>query len=405
MPNSLLTIDMITREAVMLFRNSNNFIQNIDMQYDDQFARVGAKIGDTLRIRLPNDYIVRQGPAINVQSTQEQFTPLTLSTQSGVDVGFTSVDMALSLDDFSERILAPMINDLAGNVAATVMGSADGGICNLVANVDGTGVIISPTADTWLDAGAVLDNNSTMVRPRKIIMDPRTQARTVASLAGLLNPQDKLSAQYKSGAISMDTLGFDWYMDQTVLKHTTGTFTAGTVNGAGQSGLTLTVNAITGTLALGDIITLEDVDGVNRVTKATTGELRQFVLTAAAGNGATSLSIYPAIVPPVAGQPVPYQTVTASPANGADVLLATPAGSTYRKNFAYAPQAVTMGTADLQLPERGVLDAARHSFDGVSMRMISDYITATDQWVTRLDVLYGFTWLRPEWACIVADMI
>lgn len=406
MPGSnLLTIDMITREAVMLFRNSNKFIQNVDMQYDDQFARTGAKIGDTLRIRLPNDYTVRTGPAINVQGTNEQYTSLAISTQQGVDVGFSSVDLTLSLDDFSERILAPMINNLAGAVAINVMGGTEGGISNITFNVDGGGNIISPTADTWLNAGAILDNNSTMTMGRKVMMDPRTQARTVSSLSGLFNPQSKISEQFKTGAISTDTLGFDWYMDQSVIKHTTGSFSAGTVNGANQTGQEIVVNAITGTLAVGDIITFEDVNGVNRVFKATTGELQQFVVTEAASNGATSLSIYPAIVPPVAGNAVAFQTVTQSPANGAAISLVAPASTTYRQNFAFAPQAVTLGMADLQIPEKGVLEAARHSFDGVSMRMISDYITATDQWVTRLDVLYGWVWLRPEWACIVADMI
>lgn len=35
--NSLLTINMITQEAIKLFRNSNNFIQNVDPQWDERF--------------------------------------------------------------------------------------------------------------------------------------------------------------------------------------------------------------------------------------------------------------------------------------------------------------------------------------------------------------------------------
>src|ERR1700753_1234070 len=150
MSNSLLTINMITREAVRLWKNSNAFLQNIDMQYDDSFAATGAKIGTTLRIRLPNDYTVRTGAALQAQDTSEQSITLTVATQQGVDVSFSTVDRTMSLDDYSERILAPCINNLAGSVAATIMQGSEGGVSNLVGNFDGNGNIISPVAQTYL---------------------------------------------------------------------------------------------------------------------------------------------------------------------------------------------------------------------------------------------------------------
>jgi hypothetical protein len=145
---------------------------------------------------------------------------------------------------------------------------------------------------------------------------------------------------------------------------------------------------------------------VNRITKQSTGELRQFAVTATVAAGATSVPIYPAIVPAVGGNAVQYQTVTASPANGAALnpVAQLPANATYRKNFAYAPEAVTLATADLEMP-KGVHEVAREEFDGVSMRMVTDYFIGTDQLITRLDVLYGYLWIRPEWACVVADQI
>ncbi len=375
---------------------------------DDSYAKVGAKIGSQLRIRLPNDFTVRTGAAAQIQDTTEQSTTLVVATQQGVDVSFSSVDRTLSLDDYSERILAPCINNLAGAVASNIMSGVDGGVCNLVSNTDSNGNIISPILTTFLNAGATLDVNSAPTGRRKIVQDPFTQARTVGSLTGLLNPITDISRQYTTGTMAQ-AIGFEWMMDQTVLKHTTGTFSAGTVNGAGQTGLTLTVNAITGTLALGDIITIANVNAVNRITKQTTGQLRQFVLTAAAASGATSLSIYPAIVPTatgVAGGPqVQYQTVDSSPVNGATILLATPASSIFRKNIAYTPEAITMATADLVLPQQGIVEGARESFDNISMRMITDYTVGTDQLITRLDVLYGFLYVRPEWIVSVCDSI
>lgn len=405
MANSLLTINMITREAVRLWKNSNAFIQNIDTQYDNSFAKTGAKIGTSLRIRLPNDFTVRTGAAASVQDTQEQSTSMVLATQKGVDVSFSSVDRTMSLDDYSKRILSPAVNNLAGAVALDIMNGSEGGVSNYVSKVDGSSNVITPTVETILTAGALLSTNSAPMVNRQIVDDPYTDARVVSALSGLFNPSQRISEQYTSGAMK-NALGFDWMTDQTVIKHTTGTFSAGgTVNGAGQTGNTITINATTGTLKKGDIITFEGVYAVNRITKQTTGALRQFVVTADAANGATQVSIYPAIVPAAAdGSAVQYQTVTASPANGAAMALAHKAGETYRKNIAFVPEAVTMATADLELP-KGVHEAARESFDGISMRMVTAYNVSTDQFITRLDILYGYLWVRPEWAVVIADAV
>ena len=247
---------------------------------------------------------------------------MALATQKGVDVSFSSLDRTMSLDDYSERVLAPAINNLAGAIAADVMSGTEGGVCNLVQNLDGSGNIISPNAATYLNAGASLNTNSAPLGERKIVNDPFTEARVVASLAGLFNPVADVSRQYKTGMMQQ-ALGFDWLMDQTVIKHTSGSFTAGTVNTGSQTGSTIAVNAITGTLAQGDIITFANVNAVNRITKQSTGQLRQFVVTAPAASGATSLSIYPAIVPAVAGNAVQYQTTDTSPINGATITLVT----------------------------------------------------------------------------------
>jgi hypothetical protein len=418
---------MITREAVRLWKNSNAFIQHVDMQYDDNFAKTGAKIGSSLRIRLPNDFTVRSGPAAQVQDTAEQSTTLVLATQKGVDVSFNSVDRTMSLDDFSRRVLAPMVNNLAGAVAADVMSGVDSGgtngagICNYVQNgsqaADGawTTLTSSPVAQTWLTAGAFLHQNSAPTDAWKAILDPVTQSRTVASLAGLFNPAPKISEQYKSGKMASDTLGFDWYMDQTVLQHVAGTYNgATTVNGANQTGLNITVNTNgSGTLVVGDIVTFgtgaltTDVHAVNKVFKTSIGQLKQFVVTAAFTAGTTTtLSIYPALIPFGAGSTQQqYQTVDNSPINAAQINIVNPASTTYRKNFVFAPEAVTMATADLIMPTKGVEESAREQFDGIAMRMLTAYVPGTDQLITRLDVLYGYLWVRPEWACTVADIV
>jgi hypothetical protein len=402
--NSLLNINMITREAVRLFRNSNWFMRTIGRQHDDEFARSGAKIGQQLRIRLPNDYILRNGPLAVPQATNEQNTTLVLANQMGVDVSFSSADRAMSLDDYSRRILAPAVNVLAGGVSVQIMANIEQA-SNLVQNTDTGGAMISPTAGTWLAAGAILDQNGAPRNDRFIVLDPLSQARTVTSLMGLFNPQVKISDQYMRGTMAVDTLGFDWGMDQTVLSHTTGAYgVPPTVAGANQTGSNLTVTALAGPLLAGDVFTITGVNSVNRVTKRSNAQPAQFTVTANVNAGGTVIPIYPPIIPAGAGGvQVPFQTVVASPAAGAAIVPATPAGSVYRKNFAYYAEAVTMATADLELP-RGVHEAARETYDGISLRMVTDYAVLSDQFITRLDILFGSLAVRPEWIVAVADL-
>jgi len=408
MPNSLLTINMITREAVRLFKNTNLFIQNIDTQYDSMFANAGAKIGTSVRVRLPNDYTVSNGPALSAQNTDEQSTTLNLSTQRHVDVGFTSVDLTMSLDDFSSRVLAPMVNNLAGNVAQTIMLGSEGGVCNFVSNVDGAGNIITAQQNQYLVGRAILaDNSAPLTEGANIVVDPITNANSTSSLTGLLNPSTEISEQYRTGMMK-NGLGYRrWFEDQTVIKHTTGTYDGtATVGAAGQTGNSIVTTApIVGTLNAGDIITLQGCNAVNRVTKQDLATLRQFVVTANVSSGATSIPIYPSITPAVGGQPVQYQTVTASPTSGGQILLVTKAGEVYRKSIAYVRDAVTMATADLVMPKAGIVAGARSNYDGIAMRMITAYQIGTDQEFTRLDVLFGWLYVRPEWAVVVANKV
>ena len=405
MPNQLLTLGMITREALRLFRNTNYFLRTCPRQFDDQFGRRGAKIGAQLRIRLPNDYTVRMGPTAFPQSTNEQQTVLTLATQAGVDVAFSSAERELSLDDYSRRILAPAVNVLAARVATDLMNNVTNG-ANFVRNVDSAGNTISPTAGTWLAAGALLDMMSSPRTDRFVVMDPLTQSRTVTSLMGLFNPQRIISEQYIRGTLTTDTLGFDWGMDQTVTTHVTGNYsTPPTVASAGQTGAMLTVSTTAGPINKGDVFTISGVYSVNRVSKMPNALLQQFVVMADVPAGSTTLPIYPPIIPynPTTNMPVPFQSVNVSPASGAQITFATAPGEVYRKNFAYYSEAMTLATAELELPQ-GVHEAARETYDGISMRMITDYAVMSDQFITRLDILYGSALLRPEWVVAVADV-
>jgi len=388
--------------AIPLFVNTNAFIKNLDRQYDKEFGKNGEKIGSTLRIRLPNDYTTNSGPAISVQDTAEVQTVLTMSDQENIAVSFTTADLLLSMDDFSERILLPMMNNLAGKVAVNIMSNNALAICNMSANLDANGALLTPNDGTYLDAKATMAINSTPPSMQKIINDPRTEARVVTSLAGLLNPASAISDQYYEG-VMYKALGATWYSDQTVIKATTGTATTATVSGAGQTGPILTTTAITGTMNVGDIFSIANVLATNMVTKQSSGEVRQFVVTVQVNNNDTSINLFPSIIPAVGGQPVQYQTVDSSPADQALITPYLAASTTYRNNFRYSPQAITMATGDLPLPANKV--TARHKYDNVSMRMARDWMVGTDQEITRVDVLFGSLTVRPQFGSRVPDRI
>lgn len=409
--STFLTVSMVTKRAVTMFRNSNAFLQMCDRQYDEQYKNREFKIGSTLQIRLPVDYVVSTGATVTPQTTTEQETPLVVGTQANVAASFSSQDFALKIDDFADRFLLKMTNDLAAYIAQDLM-SAVNGCPNLVANFDGSGNVIAPTMDTWLAAGATLDNLSALRNePRKAILNPTTMARTVSSLAGLLNPQPSISSNYKVGLMGGMALGVDeWRIDQVVQSHTNGTATGTTVNGGSQTGSSITVHAVSGTYAKGDIITIgtgaTTVNAVNRLTKQDIGSAAQFVVTAAVTNGATSIPIYPALTP-VAGTPntVQYATVTRSPADSAPVAFATSASAVIRENLVFRKEAFTIVFADLPLIRNGVVKSARENYDGVSLRMVEGYQVLDDIFVDRLDALYGYCMPKPEFAVIVADSL
>lgn len=418
MANSIITPSMVTRFAIKMFLNTNYFIQNINRQYDNQFGIEGAKIGAQLRIRYPNKYTVTDGPGIAIQDTLEQQFLLTVATQRHVDVAFTSAETTLGVDDYMERIVLPRVNALAGNVALQVIMNIAPGVRNISANVDPNNNILPVTDAPFALARAILEENSSPnfgeMGMRKVALAPRSDTRVQQALRGLFNPVDAISRQYNTGMM-YEALQFRWFEDQSIPAHTTGSLIMATVNGANQTGNILQVNSLGGSLNQGDIFTIAGVNAVNRVTFANLGMPAQFVVTQSAAVGATQIHIYPPIIPPAFDDPYgglpytpqQYQTVTASPAAGAVITPFANASVTYRQNLAYVPDAITLAVAPLWIPpnEKGVIAAARHSFDELSMRSLVAYEPTTDQPIDRLDILFGSGLLRPEWVCSVADAV
>lgn len=389
MANTILTPVQITRKGLAILHQKLNFVGSINRQYDDSFANTGAKIGDSLKIRLPNQYTVRTGANLSTQDTTETSTTLQVATQKGVDITFTSNELTLSLDDFADRILEPAMSVLAANIEADALNMALD-VYNAVNNV-GSAI----TFNKALAARKMLVDNLAPGNDRTLLLNTQDNLDMVDGLKGLFQDSEQIAKQYREGLVGR-TAGFGTIYENTLLpSQTTGTAlsaTTYTVNGANQTGAGVVVATGSTTFKRGDVITFAGCNRCHPETKADTGALQQFVVTADYAGGAGTLAVSPAIVTSGGAQ-----NVTASPTNGGAVTKIGGASAVYKPSLAFHKDAFTFATADLIMPQ-GVDFSAREVFDGISMRIVRQYNISTDTLPCRLDVLYGYKTIRAQLA-------
>lgn len=391
MPNTILTVSMITRKALMILHQKLNFIGTINRQYDDQYAKDGAKIGDTLRIRKPNRYTVRTTVALATQDTVEQSLNLVISKRMGVDVNFSSAELTLSLDDFSTRILDPAMSVLAANLEADAMNMYKG-VYNIVNNAGS-----ASTLAKVLQCRKILTDNLAPLSQRYANLNTQDTVDIITDGKALFNDSKEISSQYKEGRIGR-AAGFDFYENTLWPRHTQGTHnTAYVVGAAGQTGSVLAITTGTGTIKAGDVFTIAGVFAVHPETKAVTTSLQQFTVTADFAGGAGNINITPAIVTTGGAQ-----NVNASPGAGAVITFLQAASGAAGVSMFYHRDAFTFATVDLVMPN-GVDFKAREVYDGISMRVIRAYDINTDNFPCRIDVHYGYTTLYEQLACRLAS--
>jgi len=410
MANNLLTISKITNEALMVLENELTFTSEVDRNYDDQFAVVGAKIGNTVNVRKPGRFIGTTGPALNVEDFNESSVPVTLSTQFHVDTQFTTQDLALSLDMFSSRVLKPAVAAIANKIDRDGMVMANLNTANIVgtAGTPPTGLI------TYLTAGAYLDSEGAPRDGRRaVIIEPFTSATIVDSLKGLFVPQEAIGEQYRKGLMGRDSAGLNWKLDQNVVSQTFGSWSANTIavnvttatgfltSGWSQFSTISMAASAASTLNAGDVFTIPGVYAVNPQNRQSYGKLRNFVVmsTTTVGTGATSVTVSPAII--TAGQ---FQNVSITSSGSQNITAFNNTGVASPQNIMMHRNAFTLAVADLELPD-GVHFAGRASDKeiGLSMRVVRQYTINNDSIPTRLDVLYGWAPLYPELACRIAS--
>jgi hypothetical protein len=372
--------------------------RNVNRQYDDSFAVEGAKIGSTLRIRLPDRALVTDGAALQVQDDNEQFTTLTVASQKHIGVNFTSAELTMQLDDFAERVLKPRISQLASSIDADVATSFK----SIYQSVGTPGTVPS-TSLVLLQAQQKLNEAAAVMSPRYATVNPAANAGLVEGMKGLFNPTDTISRQFKNGMMGEGVLGFDEInMSQSISQHTTGTtptlpIVASTVTAEGSTSLAISFSSGSPTFRIGDVFTVANVYAVNPQTRQSTGSLQQFVVTANLDISSTTtgtLTVSPAMYTSANA----LATINAFPASGAALTFLGGSATAYPQNLIYHKDAITFATADLLLPQ-GVDMASRQVHNGISMRIVRQYDINNDRLPCRIDVLYGFSAIRPQMAC------
>lgn len=393
MSNSILTIDMITRKALEILENNLVLTRTVNRQYDDSFAVEGAKIGSTLRIRLPDRALVTDGAALQVQDDNEQYTTLTVSSQKHIGVNFTTAELTMQLDDFAERVLKPRISQLASSIDADVANSF-----KYIGNSVGTPGTTPATSLVLLQAQQKLNENAAVMSPRYATVNPAANAALIEGMKGLFNPVSAISKQFKNGVFGEGILGYDELnMSQSIKQFTTGsrtgTVTVSTsVTSEGSTSIVLTGLGST-VIKAGDVFTIGSVYAVNPQTRESTGSLYQFVALADVTASTTATVTVPAMYS--ASQAL--ATVDALPVSGAAVTFLGAASTQYPQNLIYHRDAITFATADLLLPQ-GVDMASRQVHNGISLRVVRQYDINNDRLPCRIDVLYGYSVIRPQMA-------
>jgi hypothetical protein len=392
--NTLLTPDMITAKSLAVLHQKLNVVGSVNREYDSSFAQSGAKIGDTLRIRLPNQYVVRTDMTLAPQATVEQNASLTVSNVSGVDISFSTTDLTLKIDEFSTRYIEPAVAVIAANIESRFL-------ANALKVYNMTSVTGAQTFANVLRARKILlDNLTPQSKQWQLRINTQDNVDMVSELKGLFQQSTAIASQYTDGVMGIAG-GFNWAENTHLSTFTRSAAVDYAVNNTVVTGTaTLDVKTGTGTAVAGEVFTVAGVYRLHPETKVSTGVLQQFVLTATAGGAGTqtwAISPTPVFTASVRG---PRDNVSKMPTANDLITFQGVASATTGMSLAYHPDFATFATADLVMPG-GVDMASRAQKDGISIRLIRQYDINTDYLPCRLDVLWGSAVLRPQLACRV----
>lgn len=409
MANTLVTPSWVTKETARGYVNNLKFAGAINKQYSDEFIQSGAKVGNTVNVRMPVRFVATHGQAFQQQNILESTVAVTLNDQVNVGMGWSSAQATTEIDMVRDRYVKPAADSLANAVDVSAFSTVFKDVYNSV----GTPGTTPATSLLYLQAGVKLTDQSAPTSDRVAVLNPIAMATISNAQAALFNPSGFLSSNFRDGMFASKALGIDeWYYDQNVQSYTTGSFTASTpvCSAANQTGASITSSGWASgatTLRKGDIITFAGVYTANPQSYSTTSNLQQFVITADISDttGSITLPISPSII--TSG---PLQTVSNSPANNAVIAVVGSTGSVAGtmtatltpQNLVFHPDAFTLASADLAVPSGGAKSSfVRSKQYGISIRWVEQYNILNDQNPSRFDILIGPATLQPRLACRV----
>lgn len=398
MSNTLVTSSIVAKESLAILKNMLSFSAAVNRDWQDEFTSNmsrGYAPGATINIKKPPRYTYRAGRVAVPQATVEPTVPLTLS-QGGTDINFTGLERTLSLTKLEDKLAAAMA-PVANEIDRQGLQLAHYATFNTINSAGTVPTTQALAVQAMADVNARLDNMGAPVKDggRSFIMNPKLNGALIQGYAGLFNSAQKVSGQYTTGYMQ-DSFGLHPGMDQNVDTHTNGAATATNINGANQTGSTITVVAVAGgTLTKGTVIALPGCFAVNPQTRTSTGDLANFVVTADVSAGATSIPISPAITTSGA-----FQNVSASPTSGSPYVILGSASTSYGTNIAFHKDAFTLAMVPMFAPQagKGVIDVAQQESDGFNIKVTQFYDGVNDNYIMRLDVLFGWAATYPELA-------
>lgn len=399
---------VLSKLAAGYLMDNLQFCKTVDKEPDDSFGQVnGYKVGDTINVNVPARFIATRNN-LDITSTQqdvvEQKVPLALDQTATIGVNADSLELRNDISEAEllakgERILKPAMIELGHEIESQIISQATDSIYSIV----GTAGSTTFDTSTMLAAGDELNYNLAPMGERKALLNTTAMSSAVNARKGLFQSSEEIAKQYKTGYMGTAD-GFDFMGNQLLATHTNGNDVSfevsTTVSTEGQStlvveGLTVT----TGTVTKGTVFTIDGVNMVHPQTKQDLGVLQKFVVTADAtadGSGIATLSISPAFYTSASNG---LQNITAFPADGATCNVLTGSASTaYTQNLVYHPSAFRFISTKLFQP-RNVEMSGTASEEGITINMVSDFDVLTRKEILRFDVLYGFSAIRPEWAC------
>jgi hypothetical protein len=399
MANELLTPEIIAEEALMQLENNLVLGGLVHKEYKDEFKKVGQKVIIRKPVRLESF----EGPVLQSQDVVEGETEITISKQRHVPLSFSSTDLTLKIQDFSERYLVPATKRLAQDVDSDIAARYKD-----IWNFAGTPGTIPSTFGELGNIAQVLDDMGVPKQDRVGVYNSATGWKLADGLKNTY-VQGKAKTAMEEALIGRYAR-MDNYDSNSIKTHIVGAL-GGTplIKGAGQSKTYSDVkatneqnlvtdgwtNSVVGVVKAGDVFTLAGVFSVNPMTLESTGRLQTFVVKQDAdsnGTGEATLVISPAII--ITG---PYKTVTAAPADNAALTILTGAGgSSHPQNLIFHKNAIALVTVPFD-PVDAVFQAQK-SYNGLSIRIVKQFDIKNDKNDCRLDILYGIKTIYPDMA-------